>query len=319
MKKFISIILTLLVMTTLVFSTQNTTTPTKRSEMGSTLLGNKIYVAGGINFWGSSDSFEAYDIAKGKWEKLPSLPKELNHVGLAAYDGKIYLSGGFFNMRQTNFSDVLYAYDIAAKQWNMVTKMPNKRAAHIMIQRGGYLHLIGGRNHTSIESFHLNTQKWETEKIAALPEKRDHISVLQSEQKLYIVGGRHKGVVKEDCWEYDFDTHKWRTFAALPTPRGGQSACLHNQQIHIIGGEDLVAGKTFGRHDIYDLPKKEWQTGKGLKTTRHGFIAELFQNKWYVYGGGKKAGIKTLISATSDLELLDLQTSIPETRRDASN
>ena len=119
--------------------------------------------------------------------------------------------------------------------------------------------------------------------------------------------GRQHGVVKTDCWKYDFDTKVWRVFTALPEPRGGQSACLYNQQIHVIGGEDLKEGKTFGRHDIFDLQKNEWKKGPKLSIARHGFIAELVQNNWYIYGGGKKAGVKTLISTTSNLEIIDVK------------
>jgi len=129
---------------------------------------------------------------------------------------------------------------------------------------------------------------------------------LQNEEKLYLVGGRQNGVVKKDCWEYDFVTNQWSVFAKLPTPRGGQSACLFDGQIHIAGGEDLNEGKTFGRHDIFDLNKKEWSEGKPLKIARHGFVSELIEDKWHIYGGGKKAGFKTLYSTTSSLEILEM-------------
>lgn len=285
---------------------QNNSAPTKRSEMASTLSGNKIYIAGGINLGGSNRSFESYDVSGETWESLPKLPKKLNHIGLAAYEDDIYMSGGFYNALQTKFSNILYAYNIHEKQWKMIGEMPDKRGAHFMIQRGDYLHLIGGRNHETVWSFNLKNKKWEQDKIAPLPEKRDHISVLQDEEKLYLVGGRQNGVVKKDCWQYDFETKKWSVFAQLPTPRGGQSACLFNRQIHIVGGEDLEERKTFGRHDIFDLDRKEWSQGKPLQTARHGFISELIADKWHIYGGGKKAGIKTLYSTTSGLEILQL-------------
>lgn len=302
-------LLFLITLTTMGFVSvnQNNSTPTRRSEMASTLSENKIYIAGGINLFGSNKSFEAYDVVNRTWESLPKLPKKLNHIGLAAYEDKIYMSGGFYNALQTKFSDVLYAYNIREKQWKVITKMPDERGAHVMIQRGDYLHLIGGRNHEAVWSFHLKTQKWETDKIASLPEKRDHVSVLQDEEKLYLVGGRQNGLVKKDCWEYDFGTKKWSVFAELPTPRGGQSACLFNGQIHIAGGEDLDEGKTFERHDIFDLDKKEWSQGKPLQTARHGFVSELIDDKWHIYGGGKKAGFKTLYSTTSGLEILQLK------------
>jgi len=309
MKQFLFIILIALSTMAIILSKSEETTPTmptKRSEMASTIWAGKIYVAGGINLTGSNKSFEAYDIAAGNWEKLPSLPKKLNHVGVAAYNNVIYVSGGFYNARQTKFSDLLYAYSINNKQWKIISKMPDERGAHVMIQRDEYLHLIGGRNYESVWSFNLKNQKWKTDIIAPLPEKRDHINVLQDDKKLYVVGGRQSGEVKKACWEYNFDAQEWSVFAKLPSPRGGQSACLLNHQIHIAGGEDINKGITFERHDIFNLKTKKWSQGAPLEVARHGFISEIFENKWYIFGGGKKAGIKTLYSTTANLEILNL-------------
>lgn len=280
--------------------------PTKRSEMASTLLNSKIYVSGGINFWGSNKRFEVYDIKADSWKRLAALPKKLNHIGLAAYKDKVYLSGGFFNARQTKFSTILYEYNVKNDQWIKLVEMPDVRAAHVMIYRDNHLHLIGGRKHETIWSFNLQSQTWEKDIIAALPEKRDHINVLQDEQNLYLVGGRKRGGPQADCWKYDFEEKEWKTFAVLPTPRGGQSACLHDQQIHVIGGEDLHEGKTYARHDVFDLRKNEWREGKPLTIARHGFISELVEDNWYIYGGGKKAGIKTLISTTDNMQIMNL-------------
>lgn len=306
MKQLLVLIFAAFIMTGFVLFNSNKSAPTKRSEMASTLWKGKMYVAGGINLGGSNKSFEAFDIKNNRWEKLPSLPKKLNHIGVSAYKDTIFISGGFFNARQTKFSDVLYAYSIKEKQWKEITKMPAERGAHLMIQRDNYLHLIGGRNHKTIWSFNLKTRIWETDEITPLPEKRDHISVLQDIKNLYVMGGRQSGEVQKDCWTYDFDTKEWSTFAELPVPRGGQSACLHNNQIHITGGEDLQESITYARHDIFNLTSKKWAKGIDLQIARHGFVSELFKGKWYIFGGGKKAGIKTLYSTTTNLEVLDL-------------
>ncbi len=237
---------------------------------------------------------------------ITQLAKELNHIGISAYQDKIYVSGGFYNAIQTKLSNVLYAYSIKERSWEIISEMPAERAAHVMIRRGKYLHLIGGRNYQEIWSFHLENQNWEKDIIPPLPEKRDHISVLQDPDKLYVVGGRQAGITKADCWQFDFDSNQWNVFAELPSPRGGQSACLYKGQIHIAGGEDLGDNTTFGRHDIYDLTAKTWVDGTALKIPRHGFVSEMYEGKWYIFGGGKKANIKTVISTTADMEILEL-------------
>lgn len=275
--------------------------------MASTHWRNKMYVAGGINFWLSNNSFEAYDTNQGTWEKLPNLPNKLNHMGLAAHEGKIYMSGGFFNARQTKFSNILYVYDIQESKWSVLSDMPDIRAAHTMVVRENYLHLIGGRNHTNIWSYHIKNNKWHTNIISPLPEKRDHISVLQDSSHLYVVGGRQYGETKSDCWKYNFLSNTWEVFTSLPAPRGGQSACIYNQKIHVVGGEDLDVGKTYDRHDIYDPNTEQWFIGHPLATHRHGHVSEKMGDKWYIYGGGKQAGIKTLISTTSNMEVIHLE------------
>lgn len=288
------------------YSNFGKSTPTARSEMASTLYDNTIYVVGGIHFFGSMNTFEAYDIQTKQWGKLPNLPKKLNHTGVASSNGVIYVSGGFFNARQTQFSNRLYGYFITEKQWKDLGEMPATRGAHFMIYREGFLHLIGGRNHKEIWSYQIDNQQWITNMIPPIPDKRDHITVLQDEDKLFVVGGRQRGIVQADCWQYDFETKTWSIFTQLPEPRGGQSACIFGNKIHVIGGEDLMAGKTYDRHDVYDLTNQQWITEKPLKYARHGFISEKQGNQWYIFGGGKQAGIKTLISVTKNLEIMEL-------------
>jgi len=279
--------------------------PTARSEMTSTLLDGKIYVIGGIKFLGSTDKVEAYDIKKDSWETLPNLPKKLNHIGIASDGKKVFVSGGFLNMRQTDFVKTLYAYDINEKTWNPLADMPNTRGAHFMICRNDQLHVIGGRQHREIWTYTIASDSWNKNSIAPIPELRDHINVLQDNRHLYIVGGRQMGEVKTDCWKYDFQTDQWTSFAQIPTPRGGQTATILNNQIHIIGGEDLITSTTFGEYNIYDLITNTWQTKDDLPTPRHGLTSEIYEGRWYIIGGGKKAGVKTLISTSDQVEIYE--------------
>ena len=40
-----------------------------------------------------------------------------------------------------------------------------------------------------------------------------------------------------------------------------------------------------------------------MPTPRHGLTSEVYNGKWYIIGGGKMAGIKTLISAFDQVEI----------------
>lgn len=281
-------------------------TPTPRSEMSSTKIGDKIYIAGGINFWLSSSLFEVYDVTSNKWKKLKRLPSKLNHVGLCSDGESVYMSGGFYNGLQTKYSDILYKYNPKTNEWKKLAKMPDKRAAHYMIYREGQLHLIGGKNYKEIWTYDLHLKKWHKDKLPKLPEQRDHISVLQTDSSIYIVGGRKAGVAQADCWEYKLGEKAWSPFTEIPVARGGQTSCLENNTIHVIGGENITTNTTYKRYDIYNLKTRIWTKGKPMKTQRHGLISETHHGKWYVYGGGKKANIKTIISCTNELEIINL-------------
>ena len=48
--------------------------PTARSELAVAALDGRIYVAGGIGRFGTSDAFEVYDPKKNAWARLAPLP-----------------------------------------------------------------------------------------------------------------------------------------------------------------------------------------------------------------------------------------------------
>jgi hypothetical protein len=82
---------------------------TPRSAMGATFLDDKIYTVGGQ---GSkikkADIVEIYDIKTNNWTKGTPLPESLDHIGIASYDGRIYVVGG---ASKTGYSNKLLIYD----------------------------------------------------------------------------------------------------------------------------------------------------------------------------------------------------------------
>ena len=60
--------------------------PTARSGGGKAVVDGKIYVAGGRPPGGSA--FEVYDRVTDRWEKLPDLPTQRNHLAMVALNGR---------------------------------------------------------------------------------------------------------------------------------------------------------------------------------------------------------------------------------------
>jgi len=282
--------------------------PTPRSELACGWNEGVIYVAGGINLGGSRKEFQSFDTKTGVWKRLPSLAINLNHSGIACAGGKVYVSGGFRNLRQTKFSNSLFAYDISKRKWELKGEMPGFRHKHFMIYRDGYLHLMGGLQHCEIWSYHIDKGIWSRDILPPFPNLRDHIGVVQDEGTIYVLGGRRDRVAQSDCWKYSMGSGKWEVFTQLPGPRGAPTVVMTEQKtIHIAGGEDLQTQETYRRHDIYDLESGQWSMGTPLPKARHGMTSALIGGNWYVIGGGWKAEIGTVFTATGQMDVLRLE------------
>jgi N-acetylneuraminic acid mutarotase len=281
------------------------TMPKPKSEMASAIIGNKIYVPGGINFWGSLNSFYAYNISTNTWETLPDLPKKINHIGMAAHYGKIYLTGGFRDLFQSKTVTTMWMYDPSTKEFVRKADLPYKRSAHSMITIEDKIYLVGGSGDATDKILVYSPDKdtWE-EALKVFPEKqRDHINLLYQDKKLYVVAGRSKKGAIKACWAYDFKTKEWLNFATLELPTGGQAAAIFGDEIHIVGGEDLPTSKCFDRHEIYNIKTKKWSKGKPMSKTRHGMVSEVYQGKWYVIGGAYKANWGTVSTLSNIVEI----------------
>jgi len=68
--------------------------PEVRSEMESAVLGEKIYVVGGLNNMGhATNSVFVFDTKGEFWSIGTSMPLALHHAAAASYDGKLYAVG----------------------------------------------------------------------------------------------------------------------------------------------------------------------------------------------------------------------------------
>lgn len=280
--------------------------PTSRSEISSTVIDGRIFVAGGIGLFGTSNRFEMYDTETDSWESLAPLPQKLNHVGLASDSESIYLSGGFTNAVQTNYADVLYRYDIAADTWSELTTLPENRAAHSMLFLDNQLHLIGGMGGVvDVLTYDLTEQTWlEESPFPSLPSARDHHRVHYDGGRMFIVGGRRQGVNLKEILA--LEGGEWTVLAQSDEMLGADTSILFENRIHIVGGEDIHAGSVSSKHLVYDIDRDEWVSAPDLPTGRHGLVSEMIGGKWFVIGGGTRAGYQTIIATSNLVEVFDL-------------
>jgi hypothetical protein len=76
-----------------------------------------------------------------------------------------------------------------------------------------------------------------------------------------------------------------------------------NGHVHVTGGESLSQGRTFGEHEAYDPTTATWTALASLPTPRHGLASAVVGGRWYVIGGGTRAGAMTFISLSDLVEV----------------
>lgn len=279
--------------------------PTVRSEIAVAYLDGRVYVAGGIGRLGTSDAFEALDPATGAWTALAPLPAPAHHLGIAALEGRIYIAGGYGDLRFRANRSKAWAYDPKTNEWQRIADMPKPRAAHRLVAVAGRLYAVGGVGPGSTElwAYDPASDRW-LGGLAPLPTAREHLAAAAAGGKLYAIAGRWRGRGNLTVVEaYDPASNSWSRVADLPAARGGHTAATLQGRIHVTGGEDLDAGRTFAEHWLYDPATDRWRAAAPMPTARHGLDSAADARHWYVIGGGTGAGYRTLLTLTGRVEV----------------
>jgi N-acetylneuraminic acid mutarotase len=173
---------------------QSMTVP--RSDTGSAVVNNKVYVFGGNDANGVPQPvLEVYDPAQDQWTRLTDMPSARSMLAGAAFGGKIYAFGGFDGANPTGDVD---AYDPGSDSWTPLASMPTPRFASGAGVVNNTIHIFGG---------------------AAVPAGGATIS--------------HEVATDE---VYDPATNTWSTAPSLSTARFGLGGAAINNQLYAVGG-----------------------------------------------------------------------------------
>lgn len=275
--------------------------PAERSEVSVAEVEGKAYVIGDYN---GATELLVYDIAANAWDKAASFPYAVHHAAAAAYDGRIYVFGGYVNGWQA--TSALWMYDPKADKWQRKADMPTPRAAAGAAVVAGKFHLVGGsgsnRLNTSVhEVYEPRTDRWTS--AAPIPTPRDHLVVAELDGLVVAVAGRVDGSPSRNLAVteiYDPSTNRWRKGAALPTPRSGSASAVLRKELYVMGGES--GEKVFSEVESYQVEQDAWRTNPPLPTARHGFGAVAANDRIITLvgspvPGGSKSGVVEILTA----------------------
>lgn len=230
--------------------------PTAVMAAGAAVLGEKIYVPGGLTDQNTAtDVLEIYNPRTDQWEQGPSMPATLGGYALASYEGKLFIFGGWDG---TNYSSKVYTYDPAQATWAERSEMKIPRAFCSAAVLGSKIFLVGGKNERGTlgdtqvyypDRLDQGETAWE--KRSNIPEKRAGGSMVSLAGGLYLAGGVDSaGKDSLPLIKYDEINDAWDKLEAPLAPLGDQLSVLAvDTRIHVFGGQ--VEGQNQTLHTAY--------------------------------------------------------------------
>ena len=219
--------------------------PTAVYDVSAVVIGDKIYVPGGIKGNGSlTNVVEVFNPRKNEWENCAELPVAISGYGLAAYEGQIYLFGGWDSQKPL---DTVWRYDPTADTWHQGSPMPTARMHPAVLADASKIYVIGGSDGEG----KLNTNEsyspydelekgnpWKAE--PDLPEKISGYAAIKLYDKIAIIGGKSSVSGAIDQFHYSTTQKEWQIIninSETASPISEAAYVLLGDNIYAIGGK----------------------------------------------------------------------------------
>ena len=268
--------------------------PVAQTELGAAAVGNIVYVSGGLRQSGSdlvsTDFFLAFDPSRGTYRKVPQLPRRVDHPGIVAAGGDLYLIGGFHDGVPT---DEMFTYSPRTRTWQQLSSMGVPRGSPATAAIGRHIYVSGGNvgNRDTrdaptnvVEIYDLSTGRWSRGPV--MPTARHHAGAAAIGDDVYVVGGRAGRDLSLDVVErYDSRTRRWETAPHLPQGVGALAlVAARGRLVAVGGGDDAEEWVTPGTWS-FEPGTGRWRRLSDLTVARHGHAAAAVGDEIYGFGG----------------------------------
>ena len=113
-----------------------------RSGLGSAILGDALFVAGGSNNNSPLSSVERYDIETDKWSQIADMLVPRSGLGVTNLDTNTLLAlGGWSDNEKLKTVEM---YDSRENKWRPMASMKTVKSALRAVTVGSYVYAIGG-------------------------------------------------------------------------------------------------------------------------------------------------------------------------------
>lgn len=275
--------------------------PTPRLMTAWTVLGDKIWIMGGLRDGAALQTVESYDPRTGAWQAQPPLPVPLHHAAAATYRGEVVVLGGA-STDLTQASSKVFA--LRGGNWVELAGLTHARAAPAAAVVGDKLVVAGGQNAKQLvpqtEVFDGNS--WRD--ADNMPTPREHLAAASDGTYMYAVGGRFLSADKNSAAFERFDPQAgtWTKLVDMPTPRGSYGATFIDGRIVAVGGEEPT--QVLGVAEMYDIADAKWTTLPPMPTPRHAEAVATVGNTVYCVGGANRPTHEGPVATVEALDFL---------------
>nr|WP_199002868.1 carboxypeptidase-like regulatory domain-containing protein [Flavobacterium sp. ASV13] len=239
----------------------------KRAYHNVHLYNNSIYVLGGkrisVNgkFEYLQDKIEVLDLNSNTIKTDNTNPHQASDFASFLYKDNIIVMGGSVKMTENgkkDFTNKVHLYNLTSGYWYELANMPTaKETTGITIN--DKIYLIGGTNGSpvsEIETFDLNTQKWQTE--GELFSGIERPAIAYHDSVLYFFEARKMYV-------YNLNTKQLKEYE-IELPLKHSAMYFDNDKLYILGGVNEKNYSKTASADVLSIDIEEFETTKPTRT-----------------------------------------------------
>ncbi|MEO3757969.1 kelch repeat-containing protein [Mycobacterium sp. B14F4] len=273
--------------------------PTTRLMTAWAVVGDEIWVAGGMREGETLQTVQSYNTQTGEWQTRPPLPIPLHHASGASYrDEMVVIGGAGDNLADT--SNKVFAFRNG--KWEQLPDLQRARAAAAAAVVGDKLVVVGGQDDKQLvaQTEVFDGQSWTP--AADMPTPREHLAAVSDGVYVYTVGGRVLTADENSAAFERFDpvSGNWETLPDMPSPRGSYGAAYLDGRIVAVGGEEPT--RVLATVEMYDISTRKWTTVAPINTPVHGQVVAAVGSTLYCIGGADRP---THEGAVATVEALD--------------
>jgi hypothetical protein len=237
----------------------------------------RIFVFGGSNDQGATNSAAVFDPAAASWTSIaPLQTRRIGMAGAADAAGRIYAIGGtqIDPTLGLFISSTVEIYDPVLGTWSKGTNLPTAVVDAAAVRgNDGKIYVLGGTTSSGVTNlvqvYDPVAGSWEY--LPSMPTARSGLAAVKGRDgKIYAIGGINSVHAVVGALEIlDPAQGTWTTGSDLPTPRSGLGAAVGpDGNLYVIGGASGL--QVMDTVEVYYPKAQVWGRAARLNTARAG-------------------------------------------------